>query len=130
MLILIRRDVMNRKLRIAGLALASLTFSTVAMAQQGGGGNGGRGGGDGAAGGSGGDSSVIELRLQDHERARLALERRRAGGNCRFHVCNEPPPRRPPARAEVALYESCGGGDRLVQRDYAGRIIRIDCDRF
>ncbi len=123
---------MNRKLRIAGLALASLTFSTVAMAQQGGGGSGGRGGGDGAAGGSGGDTSVIELRLQDHERARLtrALERRRPGGNCLTHVCNEPPPRRPPARAEVALHESCGGGDRLLQRDYAGRIIRIDCVRF
>lgn len=119
---------MNRKLRIAGLALASLTLSTVAMAQQGGGG--GRGGGDGAAGGSGGDNSVIELRLQDHERARLALERRRPGGNCLTYVCNEPPPRRPPARAVVALHESCGGGDRLIQRDYAGRVIRIDCVRF
>jgi hypothetical protein len=118
---------MKNKLRIAGLLLASLTVSTVALAQQGGGGG---GGGQGGAAGGGGDNSIIALRLQDHERARLsrAVEPRRAGSNCLTHACNEPPMQRPPARIAVQLIDSCGGGDYWIARDRSGRIIRRVCE--
>lgn len=123
---------MNRAIRITGLILASLTVSTVAMAQSSGG-NGGGGGdsGGGASGGSaggGGDNSVIELRLQDHERARLsrAVEPRRGSGNCISHFCNEPPSR--PRPAELSrLNESCGG-EYLVIRNRQGQVVRYVCE--
>lgn len=127
---------MKRAIRLSGLILASLTISTVAMAQAGGNGGGGGGGGGGAGGGSaggGGDNSVIELRLQDHERQRprltRAVEPRRAGSNCLTHVCNEPPPpnRRPPAEL-ARLNESCGGGEYLVLRDRFGQVVRYVCE--
>jgi hypothetical protein len=120
---------MNRTLRIAGLLLASLTISTVALAQQGGG---GQGGGSGAEGG-GGDSGVIEFLLKETEKARLTrpVERRRAGPNdCLTHVCNEPPPpRRRPRRPEIVpVLERCGGDTVLARRNPHGAIIGYACD--
>lgn len=125
---------MNRAIRITGLILASLTVSTVAMAQAGGGnGGGGNGGAGGGSNGGGGDNSIIELRLQDHERQRArltrAVEPRRAGTNCLTHVCNETPPpnRRPPAEL-ARLNESCGGGEYLVIRNRQGQVVRYVCE--
>lgn len=143
---------MNRTIRIAGLLLASLTISTVALAQQGGGGGGGRGGGDGGSSsggagggrggeGGGGDSGVIEFLLTETEKARLtrAVERRRANPReCLTHACNEPPPPPPPRRtprggdgpADIQrTFDRCGGGDTvLVYRGHAGQIVRYACD--
>lgn len=123
---------MKRAIRIGGLILAALTVSTVAMAQAGGNGGNGGGGGGGAGGGEGGggDNSIIELRLQDHERARLtrAVEPRRGSANCLSHVCNEPrrTHRRP---AELArLNESCSGGEYLMIRNRYGQVIRYVCE--
>ncbi len=127
---------MNRTMRIAGLLLASLTISTVALAQQGGGG--GRGGGDGGAGGpggngGGGDSGAIEFLLRENERARLtrAVERRRASpSDCLTHVCNEPPPpRRRPGRPEIEpVFERCGGDSVLTRRNAHGVVVGYACD--
>jgi hypothetical protein len=122
---------MNRAIRITGLILASLTVSTVAMAQSSGGNGGGGGGGaSGGSAGGGGDNSIIELRLQDHERARLsrAVEPRRGGSNCITHVCNEPPPSRRPPAGLTRLNESCGGGEYLVIRNRQGQIVRYVCE--
>ena len=115
---------MTTKFHIAGFLLASLTVATVALAQQGGG-----GGQGGDAGGS--DNSVVALRLQDHEQARLsrAVSLRSAGSDCIGHACNEQPLRRPPARAEVQLADNCGG-DLRVARDRNGRVIRRVCEIF
>jgi hypothetical protein len=112
---------MTTKFHIAGFLLASLTVATVALAQQGGGG--GQGGGD--AGGS--DNSVVALRLQDHEQARLsrAVSLRSAEADCIGHACNEQPRR----RAEVQLVDNCGG-DLRVARDRNGRVIRRVCEIF
>ncbi|RDJ24234.1 hypothetical protein DWF00_03905 [Bosea caraganae] len=125
---------MNRAIRITGLILASLTVSTVAMAQQGGGGNGG-GGGGGAGGGSaggGGDNSIIALRLQDHERSRARLTRpvqpRRGSTDCITHACNEPPPQRRQPAELARLNESCGGGEYLVIRNRQGQVVRYVCE--
>lgn len=118
---------MKNAIRISGLILASLTISTVAMAQAGG--NGGGGAGGGASGG--GDNSVIELRLRDHERARLTRARQepqRGSSNCLTHVCNEPPPSRRPPAALVQLNESCGGGEYLVIRNRQGQVVRYVCE--
>lgn len=122
---------MNRIIRITGLILASLTISTVAMAQSAGG-NGGGGGAGGGASGGGGDNSIIELRLQDHERARLSRAQQlpRPGANCvAGSTCNEPPPpsRRPPAEL-VRLNESCSGGEYLVIRNRSGQVVRYVCE--
>jgi hypothetical protein len=121
---------MVRKLHIAGFFLSSLTIATVALAQQGGGGGqggGGQGGGD--AGGS--DDSVVALRLQDHEQARLsrAVSLRGAGSDCMGHACNEQPRRRPPERSEAQLVDNCNG-DLRVARDRNGRVIRRVCEIF
>lgn len=121
---------MNRAIRITGLILASLTVATVAMAQSNGGNGGGGGGAGGGSDGGGGDNSVIALRLQDHERARLsrAVEPRRGNGNCITHVCNERRPgRRPPAEL-TRLNESCGGGEYLVIRNRQGQVVRYVCE--
>jgi hypothetical protein len=119
---------MNRSIRFAGLVLASLTISTVAMAQQGGGGRGGDGGAGG--GGGGGDPSVLQLLRDDAaKKARLtrAVEPRRGAAGCISHVCNEPPPRRPPAR--LAQFDNaCAGGDVYLVRDRQGQVIRAFCD--
>ena len=120
---------MNRSIRFAGLVLAALTISTVAMAQQGGGG--GRGGDGGAGGGGGGgDPSVLQLLRDDAARkARLsrAVELRRGAAGCISHACNEPPPvRRPQRRTEVD--NACAGGDVYVVRDRQGQIIRAFCE--
>lgn len=119
---------MNRSIRFAGLVLASLTISTVAMAQQGGGGRGGDGGAGG--GGGGGDPSVLQVLRDDFDRkARLsrAVEPRRAGANCITHACNERPPSRRPNRvAEVD--NACAGGDVYIVRDRQGQVIRAFCD--
>lgn len=115
---------MIRKFQVAGFVFASLTIATVALAQQG-----GRGGGDG--GSEGGDNSVIALRLYDHEQARLtrAIAPRRAGADCTTRLCNEPPQRRPPLRAE--LEESGNCGENLVPaRDRNGRPIRRICRTY
>jgi hypothetical protein len=124
---------MNRAIRITGLILASLTVTTVAMAQSSGGnGGGGNGGAGGGSTGGGGDNSIIALRLQDHERARLtrAVQPRRGGRDCLTHACNEPPPptRRPPAREFTVLNESCGGGEYLVIRNRYGQVVRYVCE--
>lgn len=123
---------MNRTIRITGLILASLTISTVAMAQSAGG-NGGGGGAGGGADGGGGDNSVIALRLQDHERARLSRAQQlpRPGANCvAGSTCNEPPPppNRRPAAEMASLNESCSGGEYLVIRNRAGQVVRYVCE--
>ncbi len=118
---------MNRIIRFAGLVLASLTISTVAMAQQ----DGGRGGSaSGNGDGDGGDHSVIELRLQDAQRARLsrAVEPRRPGANCLTHACNEPLPRQPPNLRRIAVHADNCGGEILAIRNDAGRIVRYVCE--
>lgn len=121
---------MKRMIRITGLAIATLAISTAAMAQQGGGG--GSGGGGGGGEGGGGDTSVIELRLQDHESARQAriLAERRAGRSCITHACNEQ--QRPPVRraSDTAPSQSCAGGEMWVVRERAGGIVRIVCERW
>jgi hypothetical protein len=121
---------MNRTTRIAGLLLASLTISTVALAQQGGGG--GQGGGSGGPGGNGGggDSGVIEFLLGEHEKARLtrAVERRRGSPNdCLTHACN-PPPRRPGRPEPQPAFERCGGDSVLARRNAHGVIVSYACD--
>ncbi|WP_439498388.1 hypothetical protein [Bosea sp. (in: a-proteobacteria)] len=120
---------MNRSIRFAGLVLASLTISTVAMAQQGGGGGSGGGGGAGGGGG-GGDPSILQLLREDAaKKARLtrAVEPRRGAAGCLTHACNEPPPRRPPAR--LAQFDNaCAGGDVYLVRDRQGQVIRAFCD--
>lgn len=121
---------MKRMIRITSLAIATLAISTAAMAQQGGGGSGGGGGG---GEGGGGDTSVIELRLQDHERARQsrALAERRAGARgCVTHACNEP--QQPPLRraSYAPPSQSCAGGEMWVVRDRAGNIVRVVCERW
>ena len=68
---------MKRMIRITSLAIATLAISTAAMAQQGGGG--GSGGGGGGGEGGGGDTSVIELRVQDHERVCTAVRKPSSG---------------------------------------------------
>lgn len=123
---------MKRTIRLSGLILATLTISTVAMAQAGGNGGGGGGGAGGGSAGGGGDNSVIELRLQDHERQRArltrAVEPRRAGSNCLTHVCNEPPPNRRPPAELARLNDSCSGGEYLVIRDRFGQVVRYVCE--
>lgn len=112
---------MNRIVRVTSLALTALAISTAAMAQQGG----GNGGGGGSAGGGGGDNSIIELRLQDHERARkAAAASTRHARSCITYGCNEP--QRP---VYTVASESCGGGEYRVLRDRFGNIERIICDR-
>ncbi|MDR6870151.1 hypothetical protein J2Y55_001151 [Bosea sp. BE125] len=122
---------MNRTIRFAGLVLASLTISTVAMAQQGGGGGrGGDGGGNGGSGG-GGDPSILQVLREDHARARLtrAVELRRAGTGCLTHVCNEPPPpRQPPVRQVAETGNACAGGEVFAVRGRGGQIIRYFCE--
>ncbi len=121
---------MNRTIRFAGLILASLTISTVAMAQQGGGNGGGRGGDGGGGNGGGGDPSILEVIRQDHEKARLtrAIERRRGAGHCISHVCNEPPTRQFPVRYVSQVDNACAGGEVLAVRGRSGQIIRYVCD--
>lgn len=117
---------MNRTLRFAGLVLASLTISTVAMAQQGGGGR----GGDGSAGGNSGDKSVLEVLREDHDRARLsrAVEPRRGASNCITAACEQPPSAQVPQRERIAQFEAvCAGGDVMVLRRTDGRTIRYVC---
>ena len=119
---------MNRTLRFAGLVLASLTISTVAMAQQDGGGRGGDGAG--GAGGGGGDSSVLEVLRQDAQKARLtrAVQPRRGSLDCVTHVCEQPPGTQYPPRERIAQFEaSCGGGEVLILRRADGRTIRYVC---
>lgn len=124
---------MNRTIRFAGLVLASLTISTVAMAQQGGGGGrGGDGGGsNGGNGGGGGDPSILQLLREDHARARLtrAVELRRAGTGCLTHVCNEPPPQRQrPVRQVADTGNACAGGEVFAVRGRGGQVIRYFCE--
>ena len=118
---------MNRTLRFAGLVLASLTISTVAMAQQGGGNGGGNGGG---GGGGGGDPSVLEVLRQDARNARLtrSVQPRRGNSDCLTHACEQPPGTQQPRRGRVAQFDaSCGGGEVLVLRRPDGRTIRYVC---
>jgi hypothetical protein len=127
MLILIGRQVMNRILRFAGLVLASLTISTVAMAQQGGGGN---GGGNGGGGGGGGDPSVLEVLRQDARNARLtrAVQTRPGASDCLTHVCEQPPGTQRPPRGQIAQFDaSCSGGEVLELRRPDGRTVRYLC---
>lgn len=115
---------MNRTLRFAGLVLASLTISTVAMAQHAGG-NGGASGGDGNGSG-GGDPSVLEVLRQDAKNARLtrAIQPRRGNGDCPDDVCEQPGHR--PNR--IAQFEaSCAGGEVLLLRRQDGRTVRYMC---
>jgi len=110
---------MGCTIRITGLILASLTISTVAMAQS-------------AGGNGGGGNSVVALRLRDHERARLSRAREllRPDANCAAgSTCNEPPPpnRRPPVEL-ARLNESCSGGEYLVIRNRAGQVVRYVCE--
>lgn len=112
---------MNRSIRFTGLVLASLTISTVAMAQQGGGGRGGDGGGSGG----GGDPSILQLLHEDAARkARLtrAVEPRQGpGSNCPTHLCSEPPRR-------AQLDNACAGGEVFVYRGRDGQVIRAFCE--
>ncbi len=119
---------MNRVLRITGLLLTSITISTVALGQQGGGGGGGNGGGGGGNSGGGGDSSVIALRLQDHERARLTrpVQQRRVSPNCVTHACIDQPPSG--RRVQLLPRFECGGGDQILLRDRTGLILRDYCE--
>jgi hypothetical protein len=118
---------MNRTLRFVGLVLASLTISTVAMAQQGGGGR----GGDGSGGsGNSGDSSVLEVLREDAKRARLtrAVEPRRGAANCITHACEQPPGTQIPPRDRIAQFDAaCAGGELLVLRRADGRTVRYVC---
>jgi hypothetical protein len=117
---------MNRTLRFAGLVLASLTISTVAMAQQGGGGRGGDGGG---AGGNSGDSSVLDVLREDQKRARLsrAVQSRR-DPVCLTHACGQTPTPMVPPRERIAQFEAvCAGGDVLVLHRADGRKVRYVC---
>lgn len=123
---------MNRTLRFIGLLLASLTISTVAMAQQNGGGHGGDAGGRGGEGSAGGgDPSVLQLLRDDEARkARLsrAVEPRGGRAHCISGVCSEPPPtRRPPARV-VLFYQNCSGGEVFLYRGRGDQIIRRPCE--
>lgn len=121
---------MNRTFRIAGLVLASLTISTVAMAQQGGGNGGGGRGGDGGGNGGGGDTSVLELLRQDAANPRLtrAVEPRRGGSDCITHVCEQPPGTQYPPRERIAQFDaSCSGGEMLILRGRDGRAVRYLC---
>jgi hypothetical protein len=106
---------MSSKLQITGLVLATLTFSGAALAQQGGGGGGGQGGDSG-----GGDSSVIALRLKDHERARM--QTLATDNGCAGTVCTNRP-----GRPVIELVDNCGGGTFETVRDGSGRIIRRVC---
>lgn len=123
---------MNRTLRFTGLLLASLTISTVAMAQQSGGGRGGDGSGRGGEGaGGGGDPSVLQLLRDDAARkARLtrAVEPRGGRAHCISHVCREPPAtRRPPARV-VLVYQTCSGGEVFRYRGRGDQIVHRPCE--
>jgi hypothetical protein len=118
---------MNRTFRIAGLVLASLTISTVAMAQQGGGGN---GGGSGGGDGGGGDTSVLELLRQDAKNPRLtrAVEPRSRNPNCITHACQQPPETQRPPRERIARFDaSCAGGEVLIMQGRNGQAIRYLC---
>lgn len=99
---------MNRTLRFTGLLLASLTISTVAMAQQSSGGDGGRRDGEGAAGASA--PSVFQLlREAPSGKARLtrAVELRGGRANGARHIRSAPPPTRSPPMRAVALLRTC-----------------------
>jgi hypothetical protein len=133
---------MNRTIRFVGLVLASLTISTVAMAQQGsgngGGGRGGDGGGNGGSGSGGGDPSILQV-LREAETAKPRLTRavqNRASPNCITHACAEeppPPPRRPRhppvERHEMAQADAaCAGGEVFAVRSRGGMIVRYFCE--
>lgn len=126
---------MNRTIRFTGLILASLTISTVAMAQQGGGNGGGRGGDGGNGGGGnagGGDPSILQV-LRENEVSKARLTRaveRRASPNCITHVCAEPPPRQPPVirRHMASADAACAGGEVFAVRSRSGEIIRYFCE--
>jgi hypothetical protein len=118
---------MNRTLRFAGLVLASLTISTVAMAQQGGGNGGGSGGGNGSGGG---DPSVLEVLRDDAQKPRLtrAVQSRRGASDCLTHACEQPPGTQHPPRGQIAQFDaSCSGGEVLVLRRADGRAVRYVC---
>ncbi|TAJ31040.1 hypothetical protein [Bosea sp. (in: a-proteobacteria)] len=119
---LIRGDAMTSRLQIVGLLFATLTLSTVAAAQQGGGGRGGDGGSGGDSGSR--DDSIIAIRLQDHERLRVPrpVTMKAAQANCRTHACNEPP-----QRAEPIVLMGDGCSEQVVARDRQGRTIRRIC---
>lgn len=114
---------MSNRIKIVGLLFATLTLSSAAMAQQGGGGGNGGGGGQGGQGGD--HNSVIAIRLQDHERLKVpgAGRARTAGTNCTAASCNERPGREPPP---VLASEGCGG-DLRVARDRKGHAVRQVC---
>lgn len=115
---------MNRTLRFAGLVLASLTISTVAMAQQDGGGR----GGDGGGAGNSGDSSILEVLRQDAQKARLTRAvQSRPGQNCITHVCQEPPQTRQPRGAVAQFDTDCNYGEFMVVRGRAGRVVHYPC---
>lgn len=118
---------MNRNLRFAGLVLASLTISTVAMAQQDGGGRGGDGGGAGGSGNSG-DSSILEVLRQDARKPRLTRAiQPRPGPNCVTHACQQPPETRQP-RGSVAQFDAdCTYGEVMVLRGRTGRVVHYPC---
>lgn len=104
---------------ITGYVAMTLALSGAAFAQQAGGGGGGGQGGD--AGGS--DNSIIELRLQDHERAQ-ANRTRASNNNCTAGAaCNDRPR---PDRPIVENADACGGEFRTV-RDRSGQVIRRVC---
>lgn len=116
---------MNRTLRFAGLVLASLTISTVAMAQQDGGGRGGDGGG---GSGNNGDSSVLEVLRQDAKKARLTRAvQPRPSPNCITHACQEPPQTRQPRGAVAQFDTDCSYGEFMVLRGRTGRVVHYPC---
>jgi hypothetical protein len=116
---------MNRTLRFTGLILASLTISTVAMSQQGG----GKGGDGGSGNGGGGDTSVLQVLREDADKARLTRAVvRRHGADCITHACSEPvSPNGKPVRV-VRFTNSCAGGETFQYRDYNGQIVRGFCE--
>lgn len=111
---------MLTKLRIIGCVVATLALPGAALAQQAGGGGGG-GGQGGDAGGS--DNSIMELRLQDHERAQAKRMRAANNGCTPGAACKERPR---PAQPIIENADDCGGEFRTV-RDRSGHVIRRVC---
>lgn len=107
---------MIRTIRFAGLALASLTIATVALAQQSGGGSGGGQGG-------GGDPSVLAVIRADAERqarlGRAVASSSQRYEQCAGSVCDQP--------RRVQFDSDCTAGDTLLIARADGRKVRYLC---